>query len=103
MVAMLSTKPAKILNIAHLKGSITAGKYADLTVWDPFGKSKRVNIPESYKFKQVHIFDHKKLLGTVHATIIRGSTVYAKGLFPEDDYLTNIPLTGKLLTKKGVI
>lgn len=73
---MLSTKPAKILNIYHMKGSIQKGKYADFVIWDPFASIHRTKVPSSYKFKKVHIFDKKRVYGKIHCTILRGRVIY---------------------------
>ncbi|KAL4460006.1 hypothetical protein ABPG74_003532 [Tetrahymena malaccensis] len=98
LVNMLSAKPAKILNINNMKGSIQKGKYADFLIWDPFSDCQRVKIPPSYRFKSVHIFDKRKVYGHVKATILRGNLVYDNQTTPQ----IFLKSQGKLLTKCGV-
>ncbi|KAL4506470.1 hypothetical protein ABPG72_000041 [Tetrahymena utriculariae] len=99
LVNMLSAKPAKILNIHNMKGSIQKGKYADFVIWDPFSDCQRIKIPPSYRFKSVHIFDKKKVYGHVQATILRGNIVYDNYNQTPQIFLKS---QGKLITKCGV-
>ncbi|EAR90994.3 amidohydrolase family protein (macronuclear) [Tetrahymena thermophila SB210] len=99
LVNMLSAKPAKILSIHNMKGSIQKGKYADFVIWDPFSDCQRIKIPPSYRFKSVHIFDKRKVYGHVQATILRGNIVYDNQNSSSQIFLKS---QGKLITKCGV-
>jgi hypothetical protein len=66
-----SITPAAILGLSSLKGSLTAGKHADLVVWNPFERSEvMIQNPETCAFKG------EQMWGRVHRTYLRGHLVY---------------------------
>lgn len=71
---LLSTKPAKILNLKN-KGGIKKGKHADLVVWDPESKTKITSTLD--KFPQMSPMIGEELYGVIHRTYLRGALAYS--------------------------
>jgi dihydroorotase-like cyclic amidohydrolase len=73
----LSQRPAEIVGLSHIKGSIEAGKHGDLVVWAPY-ESFRVN-EESVPMKHpsLNVFYGHLMQGRIHAVYCRGSLSFA--------------------------
>jgi allantoinase len=71
----MSQAPAKFAGLAGKKGEIAVGRDADLLVFGP--DEERVVAPEELFFRhKVSPYLGRKLLGRVHATLLRGECVY---------------------------
>jgi allantoinase len=69
--------PARLVGLER-KGAIAPGKDADLVVWDP--EAERVVDPDAlHQRHKTTPYARRALHGVVHATILRGNTVYAAG------------------------
>ena len=71
----LSTRPAEILNLSSRKGSISAGKDADLVIWDPF--RTEVISSSCMKHPELTPFLGEELCGVIYRTYLRGELVYS--------------------------
>ncbi len=74
MVAMLTSRPAEIFKLDS--GTLTVGKEADITIFDP---SAEYEIdPQSFKSKSKNSpFGGRKVRGRVCHTLLKGKTVYS--------------------------
>ena len=73
MTALLTSRPAKIIDLK--KGSLEAGAFADLTLFDP--EADWVVDPSKFKSKSRNSpFNGWKVKGQVRATIVAGKIVY---------------------------
>ncbi|XP_051125879.1 allantoinase isoform X2 [Andrographis paniculata] len=74
-----SERPAKLAGQDH-KGSIAAGKQADIVVWDPDVEFELDdNHPVYLKHPSVSAYMGSKLAGKVMATFVGGNLVYKEG------------------------
>ena len=73
MVEKLSTNPAKILGID--KGSLAAGKIADIAIADP-KEEYAINVNEFASKGKNSPFHDRKVVGKVKTTIVAGKIVY---------------------------
>jgi dihydropyrimidinase len=78
-VELCSTNPAKIFGCAA-KGSLTAGKDADIVVYDP-GKDFTVSVGNMHSDYDHTIWEGKSLHGYPVQTYVRGRLVYDNGKF----------------------
>ena len=79
----MAQRPAWLAGITDRKGSIEAGKDADLVVWHP-DESFDVDADELEHRHPVCPYDDMTLRGTVERTYVRGRLVYDDGAFPGD-------------------
>jgi allantoinase len=77
----MSRQPAKLAGLEDHKGKIAAGYDADLVVFDPEEEFTLTAADLHYRHP-VSPYLGERLLGRVHATILRGNTVFDKGSFP---------------------
>ncbi|MFV0503494.1 MAG: dihydroorotase [Lachnospirales bacterium] len=75
-VEKTSYNPAKILKLD--KGTIEAGKIADITIIDP-NKKFRINKDEFYSKSSNTPFHNKEVYGMVEYTLVNGKVAYRKG------------------------
>lgn len=75
----LSLHPALLLGVAHLRGSIDKGKYADLIIWKP-GESEEVRTCNSLHSSNCPYIG-QTLLGKVYKVYLRGALVYNEGAY----------------------
>ncbi|RYZ04270.1 MAG: allantoinase AllB [Myxococcales bacterium] len=77
----MSAAPAEFAGLSTRKGRIAAGLDADLVVLDP--EEERLVSPEQLFFRhKVSPYLGQKLLGRVHATLLRGTCVYDGQVHP---------------------
>ncbi|HEY8089553.1 MAG TPA: allantoinase AllB, partial [Polyangiaceae bacterium] len=74
----MSAVPAKLLGLDGRKGSIAAGKDADLVVWEPEGEQV-VDVTRMHQRHKMTPYARRTLRGIVQATYLRGRRVYAAG------------------------
>jgi allantoinase len=74
----MSATTARLVGLDGRKGSIAAGKDADLVVWDPDGEHE-VDVGTMHQRHKLTPYARRSLRGTVHATYLRGRRVYASG------------------------
>lgn len=91
LIECLSLAPAKLLGIDHRKGSIEAGKDADLVVLDPDHEWCVVG-KELYHRHKITPYEGINLQGRVTHTFLRGRAIYANGQVIES-------ARGELLTR----
>jgi allantoinase len=72
--------PAKFAGLAHGKGTIAAGKYADLVVWNPEA-SWTVDPARLHTRHPLTPYAGRELKGVVEATYLKGEKIYAGGEF----------------------
>ena len=74
----MSAAPARLLGLEGRKGSIAAGRDADLVLWDPEGEQV-VEVTRMHQRHKMTPYARRTLRGVVHATYLRGRRVYAAG------------------------
>ncbi len=75
----MSAGPARLARLDH-KGSIAAGKDADLIVWDPDATVTIAPGMIEHRHK-ITPYSGEALRGAVRATLLRGDTIYDNGTF----------------------
>ena len=76
----MSQAPAELAGIADQKGSLQAGRRADLVIWDP--QAEFVVEAENLEHRHaVTPYDGRTLEGVVEATYVGGRLVYGEGEF----------------------
>jgi allantoinase len=78
LIEWMCAAPARLVGLDDRKGSIAAGKDADLVLWDPDG----VRVVDPVAMHQRHKltpYARRTLSGVVHTTYLRGRKVYAAG------------------------
>ena len=77
----MSATPAKILGIDDIRGSIEAGKIADLVVWDP---EKWITGRKSWSLQaELNPYTNHALWGEVRYVFLRGKLAFSEGQFSE--------------------
>jgi allantoinase len=74
----MSAAPAKLAGLEQRKGSIVAGRDADLVIWDP-DATWRVDAAELYSRHKITPYDGRTLHGRVKQTLLRGEVVFDDG------------------------
>jgi dihydroorotase len=77
MVELLSTAPARILGLAGEVGSLKPGAWGDFVLFDPKGV-RELRAEEIRSASRNTPFLGIKLTGTIHATYVGGTAVYAR-------------------------
>jgi allantoinase len=77
--ALLSSRVAEFLGIAHRKGAIAAGLDADLVVWDPELSFVVTENMILHRHK-VTPYLHQELYGVVKHTYLAGERIYDRGM-----------------------
>ncbi len=97
----MSGAPAGLVGLAHRKGRIAPGLDADLVVWDPDGQ-RTVDTTRLHQRHPLTPYAGRVLPGHVHATILRGRTVYATPVGRRDGRDDGIvgPPAGQLLRRR---
>ena len=75
----LSEEPAKLAGIWRRKGSIEAGKDADLVVWRPDARTETAAV---FHRQPGSVYEDSILVGRVVTTVLRGRTVFRHGAPP---------------------
>lgn len=86
----MSAGPAKMAGLAGKKGALAPGHDADLVIWDPELRFEVDAARLHFKHK-LSPYLQKTLTGSVHETLLRGHTVFARGGHPAG------PIGNKLL------
>ena len=76
----MAMRPADLVGLSGRKGSIAAGRDADLVVFDP----DRTFVVEGHRLEHRHPatpYEGRTLRGVVEATFVRGSQAYDSGVF----------------------
>jgi allantoinase len=81
MARWMAEAPAKLAGFADRKGSIAAGKDADLTIFDP-DASFTLTAERLHYRHPVSPYLGEQLYGVVKHTFVRGKEVFANGAFP---------------------
>jgi len=79
------------VGLGDRKGRIAPGLDADFVAWDPDGE-RVVDLTHLQQRHPITPYAQRKLSGAIHATILRGRTVYAAGS-------AEGPRTGRLLRR----
>jgi dihydroorotase-like cyclic amidohydrolase len=79
----MSTRPAKILGLDTIKGSIAVGFQADLVIWNPSGAEKRETQDQRGLYPSIAPAHGQVLFGNVCKTYVRGRLVYDSGSYCE--------------------
>jgi allantoinase len=74
----LAGAPARLAGLSRVKGTIAVGQDADLVIWDPDAETT-IDPAELYHRHPVTPYAGARLRGRVHATILRGETVFKDG------------------------
>jgi allantoinase len=74
----LCERPARLAELANKKGSIAAGRDADLVVWDPHA-AFCVDPQKLQHRHKLTPYAGRELMGIVEATFLRGQQIYEKG------------------------
>merc|ERR1719310_2746571 len=74
----LSSEPAKMAGLVN-KGSIQAGKDADLVIWRPEARADTATV---FHRQPGSPYEDASLVGRVMATVLRGRTVFKDGQPP---------------------
>ncbi len=74
--------PARLAGLERRKGAIAPGYDADLVVWDPEA-SFEVDPAKLHHRHKVTPYAGRTLFGVVRRTLLRGETVYDRGLLSE--------------------
>ncbi len=77
----MSAAPARLAGLADCKGSILAGRDADLIFWDPDAEA----VVDEHALHHRHPmtpYAGRTVRGRVHTTLLRGEAVYHEGRFP---------------------
>ncbi len=75
--------PARMAGLEERKGTLAAGKDADLVVWDPEG-SFVATAENTFHRHSLTPYAGQALYGKVEMTFVRGVCVYADGRFPTE-------------------
>jgi len=91
----LSTGPAALVGLTGKKGTFVPGADADFVVWNP---EKRLTVGPDLLFTRHRNTPYEgcTLFGRVETTILRGSVVFDRGVFPSD------PMGEVLLRNPGI-
>uniref|UniRef100_UPI00398F4508 allantoinase, mitochondrial n=1 Tax=Pristiophorus japonicus TaxID=55135 RepID=UPI00398F4508 len=81
-VNLMCKNTAKLCRIENRKGSLVAGKDADLVIWDPDREFEVREALIHHKNKLTPYLGHR-LQGEIFATIVRGKIVYLQGKFSD--------------------
>ena len=79
----MSRRPAQLAGLQGRKGAIAPGYDADLVAWDPDG-SFVVRAADIHHRHTITPYEGRELRGTIIATYLRGTKVFAKGKFSGD-------------------
>lgn len=79
LAGWLSTNPAALAGLGHRKGAIADGMDADFVVFDPDG-SATIDGSELFHRHPITPYEGMSLRGTVVKTVLRGQTVYDRGV-----------------------
>ena len=78
----MSIAPAALAGLSERKGTIAAGRDADLVFWDP--DTSWIVDPAALEHRHpVTPYAGMRLRGRVHRTLLRGELIYDDGRFPE--------------------
>ena len=76
-IPLLTSGPARFLDLHHRKGQIAVGFDADLVCWDP-AESFEINEKDIQHRHKLSPFTGEKLFGQVHRTFVNGEQVFQK-------------------------
>ena len=93
-VELTATAPARIYNLAPLKGAIAIGADADIAIWDP---NREVQLSDSIVHDRTGYTPYagRRVRGWPETVLVRGRTVIDEGT------LKTRPGTGKFLARQG--
>ena len=77
----MALKPALIVKVQDSRGSLAAGKLANLVIWKPFEEARGISWTEAGWC----MFEQEKLFGKVEKTIVRGRVVWDGKFHPIDN------------------
>jgi allantoinase len=80
LAAWMCAAPARLAGIADRKGSIAAGRDADLVIWEPEIRSTILTSTLQHRHK-VTPYIGRTPFGVIRFTLLRGETVYDGGAF----------------------
>ena len=81
IAAWMSSGPARLAGLEHRKGSIEVGHDADLVIWDP-NSALPSPLTLHHRHKLTPYEGRTRLHGVVQQTILRGETIFDRGVFP---------------------
>lgn len=79
LTGWLAANPARLAGLAHRKGAIGEGMDADFVVFDPDG-SETIRGSDLHHRHPITPYERMTLRGTVVKTMLRGQTVYDRGV-----------------------
>ena len=80
LVQWLCEGPARLAGLEERKGSIAAGRDADLVIWNP-DATFRVEARDLQHRHKLTPYAGRELMGIVEATFLRGEKIYERGNF----------------------
>jgi allantoinase len=75
LAQVLCAAPARLAGLASRKGTLEAGRDADIVVWDP-GAEFTVDGRALAQRHKITPYDGMRLRGVIHRTYLRGQAVY---------------------------
>lgn len=79
VVEWMSAAPARLAGLSDRKGAIASGYDADLVIWDPDAEFT-VDVASLEHRNKITPYHARKLLGATLRTILRGETIYERGV-----------------------
>ena len=79
VVEWMSAAPARLAGLSDRKGAIAAGHDADLVIWDP-DADFTVDVASLEHRNKITPYHARKLRGSTLRTILRGETIYERGV-----------------------
>jgi dihydropyrimidinase len=80
LVRMMSTNPAKILGLDHVKGDIRTGLDADIMIYDPEPRS-HITATSTHNIAGYSPYEGHRVRGAVKTVLVRGEPVIENGEF----------------------
>jgi len=79
----MSENTLKLVSLDKYAGTIEAGKYADMTIFNP--DESFIVEPDSLHHKnKISAYHHEKLFGKIKTVLLRGEKIYNEGKFSEE-------------------
>mmetsp|Transcript_25708 Transcript_25708/g.45096 ORF Transcript_25708/g.45096 Transcript_25708/m.45096 type:complete len:618 (+) Transcript_25708:1109-2962(+) len=81
LAKLLSQKPADVVNLGHIKGSIAEGKLADFVIWNPHETFLVDGVSVPMKHPNMNVFSGMLMKGRVYSVFCRGKQSFSPPTF----------------------